>query len=158
MQEREKEVVGGLVWRSLYFMSLQIGALGSSRSRSYVHGSRSISRLSSDAPYLRLKESKSATANASHLHVSLPVNPPARAHAVSSSGRGSMKRNESHFMSLQTGTLDSRSLAYSSRRPAAKADYYPTATWKVSALGFPSASLLLLGCDWECFRMHAAGW
>lgn len=37
---------------------------------------------------------------------------------------------QSHFKSLQTGTLDSRSLAYFSCHSAAKSDYYPTVLGK----------------------------
>lgn len=40
---RKGGVFGILLWRSLYFMSLQIGAFGSFLSRSYIHGSRSVS-------------------------------------------------------------------------------------------------------------------
>ncbi len=75
-------------------------------------------------------------------------------------GKKSVKRNESpkkpgaqrsHFMSLQTGILDSRSLAYFSWQPAAKADYYPTA----SALGFPLPDCFYWNMTESC-RMHAA--
>lgn len=39
---KKRGVFGILLWRSLYFMSLQIGAFGSFLSRSYIHGSRSV--------------------------------------------------------------------------------------------------------------------
>ncbi len=77
----------------------------------------------------------------SYLHVSLRMNSPMCVHTcqVQSEREESVKRNEStekpgaprsHFMPLQTGTLDSRSLAYFSCHPAAKSDYYPTALGK----------------------------
>lgn len=47
----------------------------------------------------------------------------------------------------KTPTLDSRSLAYFSCRPAANSDYYPTVLGKWAHLVFSSASLLLLGYD-----------
>lgn len=60
-------------------------------------------------------------------------------------------------MSLQTGTLDSRSLAYFSCHPAAKSDYYLTVLgeWALVGFFFPLPVCSRLDVT-ECFRMHAA--
>lgn len=87
----------------------------------------------SDFPYLEIHNCE-----CSYLHVSLGMNSPMGAHTcqVQDEREGSVKRNKkpgalrSHYMSLQTGTLDSRSLAYFSCHPAAKSDYYPTVLGK----------------------------
>ena len=87
-------------------------------------------------PYLEIHNCE-----CSYLHVSLGMNSPMGAYMCQVWGEKeeSVKRNESvekpgalrsHFMSLQTGTLDSRSLAYFSCHPAAKSDYYPTVLGK----------------------------
>lgn len=66
-------------------------------------------------------------------------------------GKGALKENESaekrgalrsHFMSLQAGTLDSRTLAYFSCRQSANLDYYLTVLGKWACLVFLCQSAL----------------
>lgn len=147
-------------------MSLQIGALGSSPA-SLIHTWQQInlSTLFRRSVSLPLGI-EIHSCECSYLHVSLRMNSPMCVHNVSSlewGGEESVKRNErpgatrSHFMSLQTGTLDSRSLAYFSCHPAAKSDYYLTVLgeWALVGFFFPLPVCSRLDVT-ECFRMHAA--
>lgn len=106
----------------------------------------------------------------SYLYVSLHMNLPVCAHMcqVWSKREESEKSNEStvkpgaprsHYLSLQTGTLDFRSLAYFSCCYSANSDYYPTVQYLESEhCWFSPASLLLLGCDWMFQDAHCCWW
>ena len=139
-------------------MSLQIGALGSSPA-SLIHTWQQINlsalfRRSVSLPLgIEIR-----SCECSYLHVSLRMNSPMCVHNVSSlewGGEESVKRNErpgatrSHFMSLQTGTLDSRSLAYFSCHPAAKSDYYLTVLGEWALVGVFSLCQSALAWMWR---------
>lgn len=155
-REREKEV-----WRSLYFMSLQIGALGSSRSRSYIHGSGSISQPFSDAPLSwnpQLRMFLFACVTGHELAYGCAY--------VSSLGREGRERKkkwergearcteESLYVSPNWNTW-LQIVGLFLMPPGCQLRLLSHCTWKVSALGFP-----LPVCSYwdmtECFRMHAS--
>lgn len=102
---------------SLYFMWLQIGALGIFRAYSYIHGWRSISALFRCSPTLSLGI-EIYSSRMSYLHVSLHINLLIRVHTCqvqSMRGKSASEHREAlrrHFMSLQTVTLDSETLAF----------------------------------------------
>lgn len=147
---RKGGVFGILLWRSLYFMSLQIGAFGSFLSRSYIHGSRSVLFPFRHSLFLPLGAENHdsrmflfacVTAHDPNIRVMFRVRKGKRALKENESAekRGALR---SHFMSLQAGTLDSRTLAYFSCRQSANLDYYLTVLGKWACLVFLCQSAL----------------